>query len=61
MFNLGNTIKQHLLEDESITEQITDKIYNTVVVTTSNKVEAPYLVVDIESTKPVHTKDLFVY
>lgn len=61
MFNLGHAIKQHLLQDENIQNQIGTKIYNEVVVTTSNSVEAPYLIVYIDSISPVYTKDIFTY
>ncbi len=61
MFNLGETIKQHLLEDVNIQQQIENKIFNTVVLTTSNTVNPPYLVVDIQSVTPAYTKDIFTY
>jgi hypothetical protein len=62
MFQIGKTIKQHLLADANLTSQIGTKIYNIVVVTSENStIKPPYLVVEVNSINPVYTKDLFIY
>lgn len=61
MFQIGKTIKQHLLADTNLADKIGTKIYNLVVVTSENSTtKAPYLVVEINSINPVYTKDLFI-
>ena len=58
MLNVGTIIKDYLLEDSTITDIFGTNIYNLVVYTTEEQINPPYLVIDVNSVTPSHTKDL---
>lgn len=59
MFSIGNTIKQHLTTDTNITELVGTKIFNVVAI--MDGLKAPYIVVEVNSVTPNHSKDYFTY
>ena len=59
MFSIGNTITRHLSLDTNITDQVGSKIFNIVAV--MDGLTAPYVVVEINSVTPTHTKEYFTH
>lgn len=59
MFSIGNTIKQHLITDTNITDQVGTKIFNLIAILDGQT--SPYLVIEVNSLAPNHSKDYYTY